>query len=443
MKFIVFTVLAFLSSQGYSQNKTYPTFKISKWSLEYFPVHYVVKPHHVVTQAKFGKIATYKEVDEYGNTDGIFVTMQQNLVYPHSISYWYKGEMVYNSTYFNNSNKANYIRNRSDKGILDGPEIFRTIKPDNSVEVRKIIYKDGKEIASKEPVNVFEFNEQGLLSGEIFVKRYNSKYVSSENYTLQGNAIDGEIQFVEIQYQNGNLESYKLDGDCLVRKYYSNQDKDTLTTFSRIRRRIKVTNSINSDKVDSLFFISKGVVLSYDQSGLTNSFYRLFKNVTELRIDQNYAAKIPDSIECFVFKDNPANGRYRIENNLLSGKFSSKYFSNYNIEGFAEFGVIQEVCFFYLCKNFSVKFVKNVNKYFVYKIEPNKDDQLIGNYNIIDKRELLGRERDLIVKSSQMYDTDHIVAMMEYEGFDVLSFLLNQIESSGELRIFFSDILLK
>jgi hypothetical protein len=242
--------------------KEYKTTKIALWTLEYFPVHYKIKPGRVITEKDrlTGKIRTYKEVDEYGRVNGISVEMQDNLNFPYGISYFNNGQMVYVAGFFPNSNKAYTIRNRNLDGLFDGPDVIREYGEGNTIIERKIVYKDGEDIANKMPNDKVSFNSEGLMDGEFVVTIYDRRYIKSANFTYKGNANNGCIKYLEKNSQDGGYESWEVHPNYLLNKTVVN-GKDTIKRAFKIRRNISVANSekyVAANKFSFLYEPAKG-----------------------------------------------------------------------------------------------------------------------------------------------------------------------------------------
>lgn len=246
MKFYILLLLLVSSTFLSSAQSKFATTKIASWTLEHFPTHYLVKAHHVIkkTSPKTGKLISYQEVNEYGSPDGISVIMQDNLIYPYSVTYWYNGEMVYRASYFSNSDKARDISNRNTEGLFDGPNLIREINANNTIEERKTVYKLGKDISIVEPKKIINFNSEGYLEGYFECTFFDPKLIASQNRTYKGEAVNGIIKFYECYRKDGSYEK-AIFNDSLIEYIYVDPSHivDTSRTPRKIFRILQVTNS--------------------------------------------------------------------------------------------------------------------------------------------------------------------------------------------------------
>ena len=347
MKSLITIILNLGTLIALAQTPNYETRKIANWTLEYFPMAYYVKPHHVLAERnRNGKLVSYQELDAYGNPNGISVSMQDNLIYPYSINYYYKGIAVYSATYFANSNRANVIQNYNLKSVLDGPNVIRSINENNSMVENKIVYKNGKDIRQKAPAINISYNPDGYLNGNFVVEDYGFR---PDLYVIyKGKATNGYLEYFEEKDKDGNGVSYEISGYCVLKKAFSLSQTDTSKTLGRLKGRFQIVNPDITLKNYNGFFQIR-------MWGFGNDDILLLKQ----QLSPQYLSD--EQKEHFEFKGN-----------LLDGKFNSKFFCNADIIGVAQNGVVQEMFITYAAGYYK-KITKNGNKYIIQKLDQNQN----------------------------------------------------------------------
>lgn len=230
-----------------AQKIVYKTVKIANWTLESFPTNYIVaaKSTHIERNPYNKKIKFYQELNSVGEVNGLVVVMQQNLQFPHDITYYRNGDWVYRAYFFGNSNIAYEIENRNIDGQLNGPQIKRE-KSNNSVgyKTETEYYENGVTLKQLEidKKNPWKFDKNGNLQGFFSYSNEDSSFFFS------GTAIDGIIQNVKLFDQNKAYvytitQEYKtkIDSSC-----ESNCKKIELTTSKQFEGSTEpeITNSI-------------------------------------------------------------------------------------------------------------------------------------------------------------------------------------------------------
>lgn len=199
---------------GFSQQKNYGVKKIGQWTFEKFPLHYSAKPFKTITYKNriSGKLEGYEELNQFGQTDGLKLTMYSDGTHPYSAIYVYKGETVYSVTYFPNSNKANYIATYNEKGEKDGYYITRTLKETGGYNEEIEKYENGL-LVSLNGVQQTPFSvvyKDSLLEGQF---KFNSG-----PFVIEGMAEKGKLKNIK-QTQNGIIMSeITFQNDSLIIK---------------------------------------------------------------------------------------------------------------------------------------------------------------------------------------------------------------------------------
>jgi hypothetical protein len=389
MKYLITIILSIGSLITTAQSPSYQTRKIANWTLEDFPTAYFVKPHHIsVTRNRDGKLISYQELDAYGNPNGISVELQDNLIYPYLINYYCKGTIVYSATYFANSNKADLIQNWNLKNVLDGPQITRTLKDDNTIAVKTIVYKNGKDVKEKEPQINISYSSDGYLNGNFVVEDNGFR---PELYMIyKGKADNGYLEYIEEKDKEGNGVSYEINGYCVLFKSFKSNGIDTFKIFGRLKERFQIVNpEVTLKNYKGLFQIRSWGYGSDDIALLKQELYPQILSDEERE-------------------------HFEFNNNLLTGKFSSKFFCNADVTGVAQNGVIQEMFITYVTGYYK-KIIKNGNKYTIQKLDQNQNilkavefeithPVLLVNDDNLNKQNLGGGEIYVVKKGFNIWE---------------------------------------
>lgn len=353
MKFVTTIFLSLACLISIAQTR-YETRKIAKWTLEYFPSSYLVKPHHVRTVNKFGRLAYYQEVNAYGQPNGLTIEMQDNLIYPYTANYFCKGVMVYSASYFSNSNKAESIANNNLKNETDGPQITRTLKENRSVSENKTLYKNGKDIRERDRKRPqIPYNSEGLLSGSFTIE--NNPFGYPDFYMIYKiKATDGYLEYFEARQKDSSYVSYEINGYCV--KCTRSEPSGKYSQFGRLVKRIKIASEDVPADNDSR-------QINWDQWDIRNDMTWLEQDLGPTKIDDS-------DKQYMVFN-----------NNLLEGGFSSDVFCNAKIEGSARYGVIQEMLISYIDGSYK-RVKKTGNKYVIQKLDRNRNISKVLEFEI-------------------------------------------------------------
>ncbi len=193
-------LLLFLSSSliGFTQTENYGTKKISKWTFEKFPLHYIATPANakISTNTLTGKTIGYQEYNESGQVDGLSLTMRNDGIYPSSASYSYKGVVVYSTSFFPNSNKAQLVVNFNEKGNKNGYRIFRNLKQEGGYTENIKIYKDGDLIES-DGVKLNHIEISSTFNNNVLNGIFRIKPSSYSTRTFQGFCESGKLENIK------------------------------------------------------------------------------------------------------------------------------------------------------------------------------------------------------------------------------------------------------
>lgn len=207
----------------FAQTKNWGTKTIGQWTFEKFPLHYSVTPAKALynKNAITGKLESYLEVNQLGQSDGLTLTMRADGIHPSSATYNYKGKLVYLVSFFPASKIAQSITNYNKEGILDGFKIYRELKNSGGYKEESEKYDNG---------SLVEVNgvKQSAVSSTYKDNLLNGKFKFEEN--TAGFVIDGEAE-------NGKLKRIKqaYDGKYSIREI----------TFTADSMKVKVPSEYN------------------------------------------------------------------------------------------------------------------------------------------------------------------------------------------------------
>lgn len=274
MKIITFSLLLFLSANSFAQTKSYETIKIANWTLEKFPKHYLIKAAKVYTEKQpfTNKLTYYQELNEYGEAEGLTVTIQRgDYTSPSTIYYYRKGATVYEASFFSYSTKASDIKNKNLKEELDGPQIHREIDENHKLHEVISIWKNGEDLKANveyaKQRNI-HFNKDSLLDGQFSFNYVCERGEKAFLYQCWGSAHNGLVDSIirMIDYNtpvepyhssdfftnslglddNPDFESYKyvIRNDTVFTYRKKADDKDFKFMYpEKIKRTIKVSCS--------------------------------------------------------------------------------------------------------------------------------------------------------------------------------------------------------
>ncbi len=260
-------------SNSFAQVKTFSNKQISQWVLEKFPTHYYKKAYKIsTTKAPYSnKIILYKEIDEYGEADGLHVEMQKNLIYPHTIYYYKKGITVYSAYYFANSNKPYEIMNKNLLDQLDGPQLKRER---NSGVITQTIknFENGEDKAfgMKKIVDKLTFNDNKFLEGEF---SWTKDFKENGRIIYFGNAKNGIIENLTVKSTFGDSYEhfqhfYVTNSDSIIVREVQGE---TLENIYKISHPIRLTNSRDiSDKDQNCLYYEDIINMKFKGSDTTN-----------------------------------------------------------------------------------------------------------------------------------------------------------------------------
>jgi hypothetical protein len=288
MKKIATLLLGLITTFCFAQQKSYVTKTIANWSMEKFPAHYYVTPAKANTDKDplTGKTLSYQELNNLGQSDGLFLMMQNNGTNPYSAAYTYKGQHVYAVTFFGNSNIAAQIENWNSDGLPDGPQVSRTMKESGGYTENITVYDNGvlKTINGvKQTAIGATYNKDSLLDG-------NFKFQNTAGEIFEGKAKNGEITYikkylivdnvgiadiVELKIDSNKIHIIKKEKDSDVKN--SSEETNQLKCIIQLtnsKRLCKKTNPLSIDIGDTVTFTctahptsEKGVVAEKDNMG--------------------------------------------------------------------------------------------------------------------------------------------------------------------------------
>jgi hypothetical protein len=270
-----------------AQKIVYKTVKIANWTLESFPTNYIVaaKSTHIERNPYNKKIKFYQELNSVGDVNGLVVVMQENLQFPHDITYYRNGDWVYRAYFFGSSNIAYEIENRNIDGQLNGPQIKRE-KSNNSVgyTTKTEHYENGVTLKQVEidKKNPWTFDKNGNLQGFFSYSNEDS------SLSFSGNAIDGIIQNVKLFDQNKGyvysfLKEYKtkIDSSCesncktievTVSKHFEGSEEPEISHSSYIITPERVILRVINKEDDNL-----KTTISYKKRTYSDFIYAVFR----------------------------------------------------------------------------------------------------------------------------------------------------------------------
>ncbi|MGD0341793.1 MAG: hypothetical protein ABSA76_08820 [Bacteroidales bacterium] len=276
MKKLFALFMVALSINAFAQQKSYVTKTIANWSFEKFPAHYYVVPAKANTDKDplTGKTLSYQELNNLGQSDGLFLMMQNNGANPYSATYTYKGQHVYTVSFFGNSNVAQHIENWNSDGLPDGPQVSRTLKESGTGYTEEIdIYENGilKTINGvKQAAYGTTYNKDSLLDG-------NFKFQNDAGEIFEGKAKNGEVIYMKkyLNVQNvgiSDIVELKIDSTKIhiTKKEKDSDVKNNSETTNQLNCKIKLTNSsnlCNKTKPQGGFNVGDTVTFSYNNVG--------------------------------------------------------------------------------------------------------------------------------------------------------------------------------
>jgi hypothetical protein len=244
-KAILFGILCLTIFSSFAQQqKNWVSKKIGQWSFEKFPIHYFVTPAKAISSRNLltGKLESYTEYNQYGQQEGLSLTMRADGIFPSGAIYTYKGVTVYQVTFFPNSNTPESISNSNKDMADDGYQIRRYLKSSGGYteEVEKynnsvIIERDGIKVSntSQKPA----FDNDSLLDGRFKYK--------SDNWTeIEGEASHGKLKRIKQVYDGRYMikELIVIKDSFIYRTKSQQSDKWDTETFP-LHSNPSVTNS--------------------------------------------------------------------------------------------------------------------------------------------------------------------------------------------------------
>lgn len=214
MKIIQIILLVIITFNLSAQTEKFETFKIGKWTLEFFPTHYYKKPFKIYSEKNrvTGQLNFYQEINEFGKPDGLTVGIQKSdNISPAYVDYYVNGQVVYSAEFFNHSEKAFKIINKNVKGELNGIQIQREFNTNNKLNEILEKYKNDELLSTNKPDNSPKANFiNGYLDGFFRFEQYPDKF--------EGYAKEGEITSLKRDYF-GDITEYKIKGDSIIKSY--------------------------------------------------------------------------------------------------------------------------------------------------------------------------------------------------------------------------------
>ncbi len=212
------------------QQKSFGTKTIGQWSFEKFPLHYSVKPTKAVTNRniKTKKLEYYLEINEFGQADGLSLTLCADGIHPLSANYTFQGQVVYTTMFFPVSNIAQSITTFNKEGQIDGFKIYRTLKSSGGYKEEIEKYSNG-DLIEKNGVKIEPFSitfKDSLLDGKFKVQTGGFVYEGiAENGKLikikefyDGKYPRDEITFFKDSFQVKSPSEYK-EGEFIIKRF--------------------------------------------------------------------------------------------------------------------------------------------------------------------------------------------------------------------------------
>ncbi len=313
-KIITITLLTVLTSiSTFAQTKNWGTKTIGQWTFEKFPLHYSVIPAKTLSNknAITGKLESYTELSQLGQSDGLTLTMRADGIYASSATYTYKGEVVYMVSFFPSSKTAQSITNYNIDGLLDGYKIYRELKNSGGYTEENEKYDNGSlvEINGVKQSAAVSTYKDSLLNGKFKFEKNAAYYV-----------IDGEAE-------NGKLKRIKqaYDGKYSIREI----------TFTADSIKVKVPSDYNEGE----FSYETYPILS--NPTITNSKanclkYGNYNGYPYLYIPNDFDIRNLEEILKKYYPD-PLETKANYVDNLLDGDFQYREYIHINGNFFGDY----------------------------------------------------------------------------------------------------------
>ena len=337
MKKTLLLVLLASSFFGFSQTEKYGNQKIGQWAFEEFPLHYLVKPANakLLKNRYTGQLEGYQEYNDLGQVNGLTVTMRTDGIYPSSATYKYKGEIVYHTSFFPSSNKAQLIENFNENGNENGKTIYRTLKPKGGYEEDIKVYEDGN--LTNDNGKIYEVKKLSASYNEnILVGEFKIKPSEYSKKTFEGVSENGYLKEISEIYNKfgggvGKNTVEFLNDEIILKKDLEN-GKYKITNYPLISKP-KITNSENLIK-------KYGNLYSYPYLFIKGDF----KIEDLIKITSRYYPKPLETI--LNYNDDLLNGNFSFRtyiddrNDRSWYSYSGEY---YDIEGKAIKGKLSNI----------------------------------------------------------------------------------------------------
>lgn len=198
-KTLTITLLTVVTSiTTFAQTKSWGTKTIGQWTFEKFPLHYSVTPAKTLSNknAITGKLESYLELNQLGQSDGLTLTMRADGIHASSATYTYKGEVVYMVSFFPASKTAQSITNYNKDGLLDGYKIYRELKSSGGYTEESEKYDNGSlvEINGVKQSAAASTYKDSLLNGKFKFEK-NAAY-----FVIDGEAENGKLKRIKQAY---------------------------------------------------------------------------------------------------------------------------------------------------------------------------------------------------------------------------------------------------
>ena len=327
MRKLIFAFFILVSTNtSFAQQKNFGTKTIGQWSFEKFPLHYLVTPTKSMSykNARTGKLEGYQELNQTGQTNGLFLTMCTDGIYPHDATYTYKGEVVYIVQFLPNSKTAQSITTFNVDGLKDGYQINRTLKSSGGYteEIEKYIDGDLVELNGVKQALFSVVYKDSLLDGRF-------KFENGRSWIIEGVAEMGELKKIK-QTQDGKYfmcEIEFLTDSIKVKKPKYSGDGFTYETYP-----INTIPSITNSKSYCMKF---GNYSGYP--------FLLIPKEWDIRDLITLVTQFfPDTLTTIVnFKDSLLDGNFQYRQYIYTGGY--KYSSFINVSGKAVMGKLQNI----------------------------------------------------------------------------------------------------
>jgi len=321
---LVLIILLTASFASFAQQKRYGTKTIGQWTFEKFPLHYSVTPAKTMYYKNklTGRLEFYKELNQFGQEDGLSLAMSADGIYPSNASYTYKGQMIYSVTFFPNSIIASNIIEYDSNGLFDGYKIYRTLKSSGGYteEIEKyesdvLVEVNG---IKQNPISITY--KDSLLNGKF-------KFVS-ERGTFEGEAENGKLKNIKHTIDKYFIREITFSIDSITVKTKKQSGDGFIFTKLPLISNPTITNS-------------KSLCKKY---GNFNGYpYFIFpQDFVVADLEELVTKTFPEPFETKVnYSDSLLDGDFQYRQYVYTG---GHYFSGYiNIVGKAEKGKLTNI----------------------------------------------------------------------------------------------------